>query len=222
MKKSIGQLVFGIAVILIGVGFFLDALNLVDFSNVIGNWWPTFVILAGLVSLISNPRVFLWPLLIIAIGVLLQLREFNLLSFNPWSLIWPAIIIVFGASILFKSNNWNKRQDHNEDELDLFSGFSGHQAKSSSQDFKGGKATAVFGGIELDLRHAAIKQTANLEVFAAFGGIDIRVPEGWRVEVSGTPILGGWENKTDTPKSKDASVLKIQGTCMFGGVSVKS
>ncbi|HSE29183.1 MAG TPA: DUF5668 domain-containing protein [Candidatus Saccharimonadales bacterium] len=222
MKKSLGQIVFGLAVIFIGVGFALDALNIVNFSMAASTWWPLFVILAGVVSLISNPRTFVWPLVIIAAGILLQIRELGLLTFNPWGLIWPVIIIIFGASILFKSGAGSKKQDRKEKDLDLFAGFSGHEAKSSSDDFKGGKATAIFGGIELDLRHAKIKDKASLEVFAAFGGIDIRVPEGWRVEVSGTPILGGWENKTDEPKEKNAPTLIIQGTCLFGGVSIKN
>lgn len=222
MNKSIGQIVFGLAVMLIGVGFFLDALNIVEFSSVLRVWWPMFIILMGLVSLASNPRTFVWPLVVVAVGLLLQIRELGLLTFNPWGLIWPVIIIIFGASVLFKNNGPAKKQDHKEKDLDLFAGFSGHEAKSTSDDFKGGKATAIFGGIELDLRHAKIKDKANLEVFAAFGGIDIRVPEGWRVEVSGTPILGGWENKTDAPKDKNAPVLNIQGTCLCGGVSIKS
>lgn len=222
MNKSIGQIVFGLAVIFIGVGFSLDALNIVNFSMAASTWWPLFVVLAGVVSLVSNPRTFVWPLVIIAVGVVLQLRELGLLTFNPWGLIWPAIIIIFGVTILFKNNGPAKKQDHKETDLDLFAGFSGHEAKSTSEDFKGGKATAIFGGIELDLRNAKIKEKADLEVFAAFGGIDIRVPEGWRVEVSGTPILGGWENKTDTPKDKNAPVLNIQGTCLCGGVSIKS
>lgn len=223
MKRSAGQIVFGLAVIFVGVGFFLDALNIVDFSNMMKTWWPLFVILIGLVSIVSNPRVIAWPLVIIAIGVLLQLRELDFLTFNPWTLIWPALIIFFGVTILIKGGvSQKKPQARKENELDLFAGFSGHEAKSTSEDFKGGKATAIFGGIELDLRQSKIKDKATLEVFAAFGGIDIRVPEGWKVEVTGMPILGGWENKADAPKDKNAPVLLIQGTCLCGGVSIKN
>jgi predicted membrane protein len=222
MKRSAGQIIFGLVVVLIGIGFLLDALNFVNFTQALRTWWPLFIILGGLVSLISNPRVILWPLVIIAVGALLQVRELGLLTFNPWSLIWPVVIIIFGVSVLVKGGVSQKRQEYKEGDLDLFAGFSGHEAKSSSEDFKGGKATAIFGGIELDLRKAVIKEKADLEVFAAFGGIEIRVPEGWKVEVSGTPILGGWEDKTDVPKDKNAPVLSIQGTCLCGGVSIKN
>lgn len=221
MKKSLGEIVFGLLVVIVGVGFLLDVLNIADFSRVLADWWPIFVIIIGLVSLMSNPRVFVWPLLIVAFGVLLQLRELNIVTFNIWGLFWPVAIIIFGLTLLFRANR-SKPEEADDKMLNMFAGFSGHNVRVTSTDFKGAKATAIFGGIELDLTDATLKKEATIEAFTAFGGIDMRVPDGWRVHVSGLPMFGGWEDKTRSPKDKNAPILHIKGTCLFGGVSIKN
>lgn len=83
-------------------------------------------------------------------------------------------------------------------------------------------ATAIFGGVTLDLREARIDDTATVDAFAFFGGVDILVPRGWRVAVTGTPILGGFEDKTryDDFLPPDAPVLTVDGLAVFGGVTV--
>ena len=63
---------------------------------------------------------------------------------------------------------------------------------------------------------------AVIDATAAFGGIDILVPEGWRVTASGIPIFGGFESKTKAPPpSEDVPKLTVRGLALFGGVTVK-
>ena len=56
------------------------------------------------------------------------------------------------------------------------------------------------GGCDLDLREAvpAIDPIA-IQVFAMWGGIDIRIPPGWSVEIEARPILGGVVDNTQAP-----------------------
>lgn len=220
---TIGQTLFGLLVLALGVGFLLDALNLIDFGSAVATWWPLGVVAIGVASFISNPRTYVWPLIIVIVGVLLQIRQLGWLDFSVWSLIWPSVVILFGLSLIFNLGHRDKARSIKEDDVDLFVAFSGTQARSVSDQFGGGKATAVFGGIELDLTDAKLKGTANIDVFTAFGGIDIRVPDGWTVVVKGLPIFGGWEDKTRKPRdAKNAPALVINGTCLFGGVTVKN
>ena len=100
--------------------------------------------------------------------------------------------------------------------------FSGFKRRIDAQDFKGGDIVAVFGGVNIDLRHAAIAgDRAVIEINALFGGIDIRVPETWSVVMKGVGIFGAFEDKTIHPKpdpNVKAPELVITGTGVFAGI----
>ena len=94
---------------------------------------------------------------------------------------------------------------------------------NSSQALRGGSATAVFGGTEVNLLNA--KLASDEVVFhasAAFGGVDIIVPREWQVFVSGMPFLGGIENKCTGQPPEGAPRFVVKATAAFGGVTVKN
>jgi Domain of unknown function (DUF1707)/Cell wall-active antibiotics response 4TMS YvqF len=83
---------------------------------------------------------------------------------------------------------------------------------------------AVFGGAELDLREAALPgREITIDAVAVFGGVSITVPPEMQVTDTGSAIMGVREISGDTAESArpDAPVLRITGTCVFGGVEVK-
>ena len=85
----------------------------------------------------------------------------------------------------------------------------------------GGSATALFGGADIDLRQASLgPEGATLDLTVAFGGIEIIVPQGWRVEISGLPLFGVWENKTRPPQDPAAPRLRLNCFILFGGAEV--
>jgi Cell wall-active antibiotics response 4TMS YvqF/Domain of unknown function (DUF5668) len=104
--------------------------------------------------------------------------------------------------------------------------FGGINRRIESQDFQGGHLSAIFGGIELDLRKANIKRDEIvIEADAVFGGIELTVPEHWRVSVQGAGIFGGYSDETHPlPIAADEKRphLIITGSAVFGGVSVKN
>jgi len=80
----------------------------------------------------------------------------------------------------------------------------------------------VFGGVMLDLRGAQVADGgASINATAAFGGVEILVPRGWRVSVRSTPILGGVDDKTEHPAASDAPLLEIDAVAFCGGVDIK-
>ena len=92
-----------------------------------------------------------------------------------------------------------------------------------SQDFRGGEVTAIMGGFHFDLRGAAMAgDTAVIEIFTLWGGVDFRVPEDWNVVLQGTPVLGVFTT-TGRPVSAGAATktLILRGTAIMGGVEVK-
>ncbi len=220
-NKAITQNLFGIAVTVIGIGFLLDALDVFDFTNVLADWWPTLLISAGLLSLLSKPSILIWPFVISGAGVLLLLGNLGVFDINVWNVIWPAILIATGLSLIFDRYKPNRRTS-TDGAVDLFAALSGYEGSNTSKNFNGGKITALMGGINLDLREAKIKDKAVLDTFVVMGGIELRVPETWNVATNGLPILGGWEDKSVKPKDKNAPTLFISGTCIMGGIEIRN
>lgn len=83
---------------------------------------------------------------------------------------------------------------------------------------------AVFGGAELDFREADLPaREITVSAVAVFGGVSITVPPEMRVIDTGSAVMGGREIAGESAASAapDAPVLRITGTCVFGGVEVK-
>ena len=92
-----------------------------------------------------------------------------------------------------------------------------------SPSFRGGKATAIMGGMELDLRGAGLAEgAAELELSVIMGGIVIRVPRTWRLEIDAHPLLGGVEDKhTFEPGQPSVGTLRIRASAILGGIEIK-
>ena len=77
--------------------------------------------------------------------------------------------------------------------ISLFGVMSEDQRVSDATRFHGGEMTSVMGGCTLDLRQATLApgEAATIDVFALMGGLVLRVPEGWLVDVRAVPIMGG-------------------------------
>ncbi|RBQ16092.1 hypothetical protein DP939_32655 [Spongiactinospora rosea] len=79
--------------------------------------------------------------------------------------------------------------------------------------------TAIFGGIELDLSEATFEsREVELRIFALFGGVEIRVPEGVEVRSEGSGIFGGFDVRGSSHPDPSAPVLTVRGLALFGGV----
>jgi predicted membrane protein len=218
MNRQITRIITGLAIIGVGILALLNALNITTLNALFEQWWPLLVILAGALMFINHPRQFVWPLVVTTGGLLLQLRELHIVTFNVWGLFWPIIIIAVGLSVLI---NRSTHPNTNKSDLDEASSLLGGNAvKNESKDYRGGNASAIMGGVDLDLRDAIIKKEATLNVFAFWGGITLKVPEGWAVKSKITPVAGGVDIKTK-PAEKEAPVLYLTGDVIMGGVEVK-
>jgi predicted membrane protein len=99
--------------------------------------------------------------------------------------------------------------------------FSGKDKHIESKNFSGGKATSIFGGMKLDLRDIGLaKDGATIDAASVFGSLKIYVPRNIKVETSGTPILGSWENTFRSESKAKTKVLKITGVAIFGSVEI--
>jgi hypothetical protein len=213
-----GRLFFGLLVVAVGVILLLDNAGTLDAWEIFGTWWPAVVILAGVLTFAANPRH--WPvaLIITAVGTAFLLSNLGVVDAGEF--IIPAAIIGVGLLVLFGRGMGSRTEAG--DRVNSFNVFSGSELASHSKQFQGGSISAIFGGAEVDLRDAAPAVDAQLDVFTAFGGVELKVPEGWQVAVKGLPLFGGIENATvkDT-LTADAPKLSVSATVLFGGLEIK-
>jgi class 3 adenylate cyclase len=85
-------------------------------------------------------------------------------------------------------------------------------------------AVAFWGGCELDLRSAEVEGSEiEINAVAVMGGIDIVVPEGIAVELTGFAIFGGRNLRVkDVPVLPGSPVVRVRAFALMGGVTVKS
>lgn len=219
--KSLTRSITGLLIIAVGLSFLLTNLNVLPFSVAIGNWWPMFVIVGGVLILLNDRKNYLWALLVIALGIIFQLNQLNIIDVNPWQLFWPAVIIIVGVSIMTSHKVPRKNIAASERE-DVTAVLSGSETKVQSKDFKASRVTAVCGGVTLDLREATIKKEATIDLFSLWGGIEIYVPKNVIVKNNTSVILGGVENNTVADTDRDAPVLHVVGDVVMAGVEINN
>jgi hypothetical protein len=220
-RRNVAQAVLGLVLVLGGVTALLDRFDVidVDWGWVWGNAWPIVIIAVGVVALIASPRAPIGPLLLTGLGAILLVAQLDSVHVNVWGLVWPVIVIVVGIAIL--SGGRRNAGASSDATVSAFAFWWGATPRTVSQEFRGGSLTAIMGGVEADLRQAGIVGRADLAVFTLWGGVEVKVPPGWRVEVGGLPLLGGWENKTVAPEDPYAPVLHVNAVCVMGGVEIK-
>ncbi len=109
------------------------------------------------------------------------------------------------------------------DEVDLVATFAPLDFRSESGAFRGGTVTTMFGGGQVDLRHATLAPGgATLRMNALFGGGNLVVPETWNVETSLKGIGGAGDGRPMADRPEDAPTLRIEGTAIFGGWGISS
>jgi predicted membrane protein len=217
------RLFFGIGLIVIGGGFLLDQLDILEFGPLLATWWPMIIILIGVIQLATQSVPVAAGILVIVLGAFFQIDRLDVIDINLGQVFWPALLIVVGGYLLLTRTGRRSPMLDSEDALNSFVLFGGVDRKLESQSFQGGSAIAIFGGSEIDLRDARLHaEGAELDLAVAFGGMEVMVPEDWRIRMSGLPIFGGWSNKT-RPRDDAAAegpVLNVRCVAAFGGIEV--
>jgi predicted membrane protein len=210
--------------------------------------WPVLLISIGLfIGLRHGFRVGGWIIPIIIGSIFLAERFIAGASFKP--IIAPAIIISLGILFIFRprgrhfrtrgfgeeidreaypasgltgdeSSNFSDRRDF----IDTTSIFGGVKKIVLSKNFKGGDLVNFMGGSEINLTQSDFSGSVRIETTNVFGGTKLIVPSTWDVQSEVVAIFGGVDDKRHfNGASVDPSkVLIIEGTCLFGGIEIRS
>ncbi|KAA2240212.1 hypothetical protein F0L74_29035 [Chitinophaga agrisoli] len=243
-----GKSIWG-GIILITVGTFLFLQNM-DLG--VPHWvfsWQTLVIVIGLlVGLKHNFRGGPWFVMIL-VGTIFLLKDMGILTFDFARYGWPLILVIIGVFMLTKRPSYHRNREYrkrrwddeaykdqavkrhekvadylSEDYLSATAIFGGVDRIVLSKNFRGGDVTSVFGGSEINLTQADFEGTVILDTTTIFGGVELIVPSNWDVKMEINTILGGVEDKraVELIKPDPNKVLIIRGTCVFGGLDIKS
>lgn len=226
--KKIRNILWGLVLILIGLVIGGNSLGITNINLFFDGWWTLFIIVPCFIGLFKeNEKT--GNVIGLLIGVALLLACQDIIDFDIIAKLWfPAILVCIGISIIFKDTIGGKVNDQirklNENKTnqnEYCSTFSGQDLKFDGEKFTGADLTAVFGGIECDLRKAIIESDIVINISSIFGGIDIFVPENVKVKVKSSSIFGGVSNKKKTSQNTETHTVYINATCLFGGVDIK-
>lgn len=222
------QVVLGLLVIGMGLLFLLDNLGILDMHRAF-SFWPMVFVIAGTVKL-CDTRTQGGVLMgggLVGIGILMMLDRMGVIDFN-WRTVWPLVLIGLGVFLVTKALRGRRPAQGvlkdgapADSMLDVVAVLGGFERRVTSQDFRGAEVTAIMGGCALDLRGASIQGEAVVNVFAFWGGLTLKCPPDWTVILDGTPILGGFEEKTVAPPD-DSKRLIVRGYAIMGGVEVRN
>ncbi len=83
---------------------------------------------------------------------------------------------------------------------------------------------ALFGDIDLDLRHARIPVGGLvINAIAPFGNIEVLVPEGALVDVGGFTLFGSKKVAVDgSDDGESVAQVRVRGFTLFGSLKVRS
>jgi predicted membrane protein len=222
---------FGIALIIFGAFLLIDNLGLIPFNlRYYLFQWEGILIVIGIVMLISNPRKNTGWILII-IGVFFLLPDFVYMPWFRLRVFWPVILIAFGFLYIMRQRGHSapigEKPDGSMDFLDDTNLFGSGDVIITSNNFKGGKITSIFGGSNYDFTNARLSGEASvIDFFAMFGGSTFIVPADWNVKAEVTSVFGGFSDKRkvdiEPGTANPSKELYIKGFVLFGGGEIKS
>ena len=247
-RNKIGNVLWGVAFILIGLGFAGQAFDMWDFNLFFSGWWTLFIIVPCAIGIVQKgPNT--GNVIGLTIGILMLLTAQDVIKWSTvGDLIVPLILVVIGLGFIFRNNRQHHQEftftnddfcefvDTNHNGTSAFSGteekgtanmkdisaiFGGRKVTYQNEPFTGANINSIFGGVELNLRDAYMNGHIDIQVTCVFGGVEIFVPDNVRVEVNSVPIFGGVTNKAVNPVGDIRALIHINATCMFGGIEIK-
>lgn len=226
--KRMNSVLWGIVLIVIGLIFGLNVLEITDINIFFDGWWTLFIIVPCFIDLFNdNNRT--GNLIGVIIGIALLLCCQGFIDFKiVFKLIIPITLVIVGLSLIFKDavkgrikEEVKKLNKRNPNLKEYCSTFGEQNVDFSNDEFDGCELTAVFGSVKCDLTDAKIDKSAVINANTIFGGITIYAPDDVTIKVVSTPIFGGVSDQRKVKTKNSKVTIYVNATCVFGGVEIK-
>ena len=229
--KQLKPIIWGLAIIALGVIFGGNALGLFNFDVFFDGWWTLFIIVPSVISFFTEKEK-LMSLGFIAAGIILLLAAQNVFTYDvAWKAILAVFLIIAGLTLIIKTTFHSKndqevaakiKEAEKEDKpLDSqIAIFSGTDRVYNDEVFQGAFLTAVFGGVSLNLKKAKFEKDTIIKAFTLFGGVDIVVPSDVKVKLKSGFIFGGFSDDRKNATDKGKHTIYIDAAGGFGGITI--
>lgn len=249
MKIISSRLIIGLCILLVGVVWFLNNLDVGIEINLrrILSFWPAIPLVLGLNWIFLAFRFgrgaeegllrfswgqFVTGLIMAVFGGVYLGRSLGLLSNLDtrlfWNYFWPVVLILIGISLL----RGRKGFTNDDGRFVIMSGA--EIGGKEPWPFRGGSYFAFMGGIEMDLRKAELSDGETiLDLTALMGGITVTLPRGVAAVYEGSAVLGGitflseeeggivaGNKKSYNMQDNPRSWLRFQARALMGGIEI--
>ena len=141
--------------------------------------------------------------------------------------LWPIIIMTIGVLLIFffrkNKNNFTQIDGHTSEYKSAF--LSGYKSSFQGKMFEGASYKSILSGITVDLRGALVKgDQVTIDVNIILGGIELHLPSNCAVVNQTNGILGGVEDKRipSTGLPSQDFTLVITGSILLGGLEINN
>jgi len=227
-----------LGMLMVGIGFFYILRNLgiipYEVSEVLFSW-PVFMIVLGVFFYIANKNIVV-SLTAITLGVFFLIPQCFHVPLNFRHIFWPVILVIAGVAMIFRKPvemKWKKDKhkifyggETNADMIDEVAIFGGCEKYITSDSFKGGKITSIFGGSSLDFSNSVLADgVSEIELANIFGGTKLIIPSDWNIKMEVVSVFGGFVDKRRNISPVNVNpnkILIIKGACVFGGGEIRN
>lgn len=223
-RTDVPRVAFGLLMVAFGGLLLLSNLELMPVHLHVGELWPLIFLVLGFVALAKRD-----------IGGFLVFSALFLLFFVPRvhpdirfvDILeqWPLFLVGLGVWTVIRSflPERKKKKGDKSRRPGSLAVFRTIEWRPEDDAYAGDQVTAVVGAYKLELDRATpAPEGAVIDVFSMWGGVEIRVPRDWALEVRVMPLMGGVDVKSraDGPIPADAPRLLIRGFVVMGGLEV--
>lgn len=228
MKKN--NVFWGVLLVIAAICIIVSRLGFMPNINVIHLVIAVFCVVTFVKSLMKMK--FAEMLFSLAVLAIIFDDYLGITALTPWPVLMAALLGSIGLNMIF-GNREKERRKQKEAELgfkgsEFVSGeeivingmFNGYKKTISSDNFMRAKIKCRFCGMELSFDDAVIQGgTAYVDLDVSFSGVEIYIPQSWKIEDQTDSVFGGFEEHRP-PSVETGPTLVFTGNIRFGGVEV--
>lgn len=235
-RGRFNSLVIGGLLAAFGLSLLASNLGWADMRSIMRQFWPLAFVALGVLSFLKDrPGSKFWGLVWIIAGLWIFADQRDWIHVQFWAVFGPTLLILLGATVAWRALAGPPRPPSTSTDgsappedpgyISSFAVMSGSEHKPT-QPFQGANLGAVMGGVKLDLSGTEMQgDTATIEVFAVWGGIEIFAPRDWDVTSKVVTFMGATVDKrrpvATPPAGTPRKTLVVQGFVLMGGVEIK-